>query len=433
MTPHHGRGRRPLACALGLSGAVALGACGGGPAVDLQPIPRPSADGSAAIAETTASALYADGLAVLADSMSVDGTAANGVTSPVGFSVTLAQIALGAQGPARDAVDGVLGVTGDADLRAQYGQVWALWSPWLGDPQAVRGKTVPDTPVIALNGRIVADDQTTLTATWTQALADTWGTPVETLDLQGGGAKADLDRWVDTATGGLVKKSAIVLDQGTRVVGQNAVVFGAPWQSPFDPDQTAPQSFTRADGSAHDVDMMHQTLSARALVTADLTAITLPYGDGGLVAHVLMPAGAGALTSESVRRAIADLDGASAGPVDLALPKVDTEGFQDLAPTLAALGAGDLFTAGDFAPMGAAEDGPLALGQFSAQTVLRMDEAGTVAAAVHEFAMTTSADGVGPEPLAVTIDHPYLVVLADAATATPLFMAWIGDPAASGT
>jgi serpin B len=441
----HVRVRRPSMFALVGSGALALAlaACAGGPQSGQDapsggdpgsggsassPSPRPSVSVQVPISAATTRALYGMGLAAVGEAVEGSAETANAVSSPVGLSAMLTQIAQGAAGPAAEALEAALGGAGE-ELVDQYRQVWGLWAPWTGDPEAVAGREVPDAPVIALDARVVADDQTQLEPSWRRELAARWGTPVESRDLQAPSAKDDLDQWVREATGGLVERSGIDLDDSSRIVLQNALVFGAAWQSPFDPADTESRPFTRSDGSTVPVDMMYQGMRAAAIRDAGWTAATLPYQDSELVAHLLMPDDPDAVTPEGVLGHLEALAEAAPVQVTLGVPTVDASGRQDLDSTLDRLGLSALFSAPDLSGIGQSEGRPLALSQMASQTVLMMDEAGTVAAAVHEAQVGVTSAETGATT--IVFDHPYLVVLADRATNTPLILAWIGDPSAS--
>lgn len=62
----------------------------------------------------------------------------------------------------------------------------------------------------------------------------------------------------------------------------NAVALDAPWEFPFDPDDTRDAPFTRPDGSTVNVPTMHYDEFLPAAVTPDYQAVELPYGGGAL-------------------------------------------------------------------------------------------------------------------------------------------------------
>jgi serpin B len=59
------------------------------------------------------------------------------------------------------------------------------------------------------------------------------------------------------------------------------------------------------------------------------------------------------------------------------------------------------------------------------KTVLEVDEQGTEAAAATGLAMTTSAPA--PKPV-VAFDRPFLFLLTDTETRSPLFVTVVNDP-----
>ncbi len=425
-----GRSRWVARCSVVAGAALALNACDvmGVGTLFVEPLPRPSLSGPAQIDSGTTAALYSIGLAALTARRSA-GESGDFVVSPVGTSAMLAQIALGTRGDALTELERTLGTDPDS-ISDQYGQVWALWTPWAGDPGRVAGEKVPDEPVVGLNSRITVDDQMNVEQPWVDEIGQTWGTPVDSFDLQASGAEGSLDEWASSASGGLIPRSGIKLDGDTRLVGQNAVVFGAPWLTPFDPEDTTSRPFTRSDGTLVSVDMMSQTSDLAASVDGEWTTATLPYADGDLIAYLLMPDDPAApLDVGSVAEALALAGSASAEMTSVEVPKVRAQGTQDLIGTLTDLGLEDLVDgSADLSGIGTADDGPIVLAQAVSQTVLRMDEDGTLAAAVNEFGIEAISGEAVVLGRTITFNHPYLVVLAERETQVPLFMAWIGDP-----
>ena len=97
------------------------------------------------------------------------------------------------------------------------------------------------------------------------------------------------------------------------------------------------------------------------------------------------------------------------------MPKLKLSQTSQLTDDLAKLG---LPLGGDYSGFGTPGD----ISQVVQKTVLQVDERGTKAAAATGIAVATSAS------LPVTVDRPYLLLIRDTATGTPLFLARISDP-----
>ncbi len=175
-------------------------------------------------------------------------------------------------------------------------------------------------------------------------------------------------------------------------------------------------------------------------------AVRLPYvqpaGSPPLYADVVLPpqgsdaAADPSLADPGVVEALSAALGTQANvDVRLALPKVDLTTSLDLTSVLDTLGLGALMD-----PRTARLDGVLVdppappyVGQATQQAVLQVDEDGTRAAAVTEIGL---AAGAAPpqDPIAMTVDRPFLFVLTDGATGWPIFVAsasWTRAPGSS--
>jgi serpin B len=121
----------------------------------------------------------------------------------------------------------------------------------------------------------------------------------------------------------------------------------------------------------------------------------------------------------------AAVDGLTEQTVDeLALPRFELEWAGTLNEPLAALGMAPAFdaAAADFAPMSPMK---LVLTAVVHKTFLRVDEAGTEAAAVTGGGMeVTSAQ----PPLTFRVDRPFAFTISDTETGTILFLGAVADP-----
>ena len=206
----------------------------------------------------------------------------------------------------------------------------------------------------------------------------------------------------------------------------NAVYFKGTWETAFDPEMTAPQTFHGVGG-----DREQPFLMRRGKVLwcegANYEAVCLPYR-GGVSMVIVLPdetIGANALASAL---SVADWKTMRGGfrnrTLALALPRFEIRYRTDVLPPLTALG---MPTQGDFS--GVADS--LRVGVLSAvlhETVLRVDEKGTTAAAVTAVVMERGG-GSPPRPHVFIVDRPFLCAITHDATGTILFAGIITDPA----
>jgi serpin B len=237
---------------------------------------------------------------------------------------------------------------------------------------------------------------------------------------------AEINAWVDERTEGLIERILDSLEPDLAMLLLNAIYFEGAWTTRFDPSDTAPGSFTRADGSSVSVPMMRLTDAEVSLGGgSDFQAAELPYGGGAFAMTLVVPHG-------DARAFVAGLDEArwaavlaSLGEptsVDLlALPKLSLSYDAWLNDALRAMGMGVAFTReADFSGM--KEGGGLCIDFVRQKTFLEVDEEGTRAAAV-------TAVGIRPVSfIGFEADRPFVLAIRERLTGTVLFMGLVGDP-----
>ena len=205
----------------------------------------------------------------------------------------------------------------------------------------------------------------------------------------------------------------------TRLILANAVHLDADWESPFDPEATAPDEFTRSDGTTVSVDVMHQVVNARYGEFAGTQVIALPYTNGFELIVALLPAG-GLAKLEAGLTAAGSLDAALGGmtptEVELALPKWDFGQSLDLVDPLMAVGLRLAFDddRADFSNI--TTEIPLVLSGVVHEANITVDAAGTEAAAASAVVVgeaTAMPPGSAAEPVVMNVDHPFFFAIRD--------------------
>lgn len=344
---------------------------------------------------------------------------ANVVTSPFSAAAALALIAGGTDGTTADEFVQVLGLDAVRDER---------WAALLTEVSST-----PDAQVTVANA-IWADDGGAFADDYVDFAASVFGATAETVDLGDKSGADAIDAWVRESTNELIDGIARDLQlpkETTNAVLANATYFLGDWTTPFDPDDTAPGSFTRADGTTVEVPFMFhdgkrtEVEGVRVAYGQDMAFIELAYGkDGSVVMEVLLPPPAGdpiALLADlrpedldELRTSAFQLDGV------LRMPRFEIEWRSPLDDALQGLGIQGAYSGG-FAPMGFPGS---FLSTVVQATYLRVDEAGTEAAAVTAGAVEVS--GTAP----IVVDRPFAFVIREVATGAELFVGTIGDPTA---
>jgi serine protease inhibitor len=208
----------------------------------------------------------------------------------------------------------------------------------------------------------------------------------------------------------------------------NALWFKAPWRAPFDRHGTRPQPFHRLDGTRVDVDLMREMVYGAGYVEGDgWRAVELPYAGDELAMSVVVPDAARfAEVERSTGTWLPRVLGAHAPePVAVGLPRWTTRTGAELTGALERLGMPTAFgPRADFTGFGG--DEPLQIGAVVHEGFVAVDEAGTEAAAATAVVMRAAGAMVSPRTLVA--DRPFLYVIHDVPTRTPLFVGRVLDP-----
>ncbi|HHW83937.1 MAG TPA: serpin family protein, partial [Actinomycetales bacterium] len=249
---------RPVAALAALAGLAlgALAACGGSPAAAAQELrgtasfaPQPL-DAEAARAVIVASERMGREMLVSAD------PGENAVVSPASLTLAFAMLAPGASGPGVSELTELLG-TDPATAAVVAGGLLDHFSTWDGDVADFDPTTLPDEPFLHIANRAVVREGFEAEADYLDALAENFNAGLALADFaDAAGAKELLDEWVDHHTAGLIPESAIEPTPDLVLVLQNAVLFGAQWESQFEQHLTYERDFTPVDGAAFRVPMM---------------------------------------------------------------------------------------------------------------------------------------------------------------------------------
>ena len=111
--------------------------------------------------------------------------------------------------------------------------------------------------------------------------------------------------------------------------------------------------------------------------------------------------------------------------VTLTMPLFEFESEFSLVDTLAEMGMPDAFDGrADFSGMTGSRD--LSISEVVHQAFVSVDEEGTEAAAATAVVMLLG--GFGEEPIAVTVDRPFIFLIRDTGTRTILFLGRVSNP-----
>lgn len=417
MTQRRGGLRRAAAvAALGLVGS-GLVACGGPPAAEVHRGEVLAVEAGSITAADVGRSQWLFGMDLL-HAVCAQDPGENVLLSPASAAEALGLLLPAAGGVTATRLADLLHVPDwSADLRAathEHTAALAALAPEDGDSE--------EQDTLRMSNRVWTGTGLEPRQEYLDDVATAFDADVRSLDFAGDpqGATDRINATVSEDTGGLIPTLFDApLPDLTQAVLTNALHLDAAWLTPF--TESAPGTFHGEQGDTT-VDLMRGS-SGRATTADGWLSVELPYRDGTLTAAaVLPPEGADPCGAD-----LAVLDGLSGpAPTDVAvvLPRVRLEQTHDLLDLLAGLG---LPVSGDYSGLGRPD---LAVSAVVQKTYLDVDEAGTEAAAATGEAMAGSAPGV---PEVVVVDRPFLFVVTDTATSSPLFVTVIRDlPRAGG-
>ncbi len=253
-------------------------------------------------------------------------------------------------------------------------------------------------------------------------------------------AVTQINSVVEQATRGMIRDllSDDSVSADTQLALVNALYLKAKWEKPFKAEQTRPQDFYLQSGETVETQFMHQTADFPLYTSDSYDAVELPYkrsahDDTALVMRLYLPHDAsklGVLEKEVLGEQIGQT---SVAPwplrkVDLWMPKFEMDYSASLADTLKNLGMKQAFSVAkaDFSKI--TEQGKLAIDEVLQKTKVKVDEAGTEAAAATAVVIARTSVDFEEYPYFFEADHPFLFTIQDKSTGTVLFIGRLMQP-----
>ncbi len=270
---------------------------------------------------------------------------------------------------------------------------------------------------------IVFDPAAAPSAQIAAQLADS-GAQVTVEDLNDAATISRINEWVAARTRGLIPS---IIEQAPRepgLVALNALHFKDRWKNAFDDSLTRPAAFQGLAGALGDVPMMQSEGSLRLREEGAFVAVELPYASDRfrLVVITTKARPASAAEFEEVADWLSG-EGFESRPGEVSMPRFRLTGSADLLATLDTLGLKPArLSPGALAGLSPAG---MAIAQVLQRTEIRVDEAGTEAAAAT--AVTTTR-AIATDFAKVVIDKPFLFALRDAATGLVLLTGYVANP-----
>jgi len=240
-----------------------------------------------------------------------------------------------------------------------------------------------------------------------------------------------INAWISDSTGGMIKKAVTDIPADTTILMADVLAFSGAWRTPFEPEATRRAAFATGTPLATEVAMMQ---SGRLVLPHRRDAhgdwLTLPYGDGRFEAVLVQPA---EFELRTFSRMACESIGGLAVPdaatdshsVRLHLPRMELNATASLDQLLHQARLGEVL---DDPLLGSSMLKPATRpGPIRQQVALTVDEKGSEVAAAT-IAIGTRA---GAEPVELSFDRPFVMMIREQATGLPLLIGMINRPTAT--
>jgi serpin B len=376
--------------------------------------------------------------------------------SPTSIALALAMLRPGAVGTTGTQIDTVLHQFGgsgqSAEIVALLEQLHlqTIYGDEYGgplDPGATADPSGNPNPLIELRvaNQIFSQQGMNLEKGYLDALSS-FGAGVGLLDFQKDpeAARLTINKWANYATRGRIPD---VLQPGdvdamSRIAIANAIYLNAPWEEPFDPDETKPLPFTTRAGTRVNVPTMsdypgHIDYAAGTGYRAAQMWLSYP---STLSVTIIVPDDMAAFTSSLTAAKLAGIStklAASPYVVSLWLPRFSINTRFELTDALESMGMTAVFSPNSSDLTGVTKDPqhlPLYLQRIVHQANIDVVEEGVQAAAV-----TVELGGMGgigdespPPHVDFHVDKPFLYLVREDESGAVLFMGRVDDPSPGG-
>ncbi len=345
----------------------------------------------------------------------------NLVLSPISASLALSMVANGAAGDTRQEIIDAIGFAGaDMNLINEYSNTLLTRLPELDDTGIlVFANSLWLNSGYGPNG-FHADES------FRNKLTDSYNAVVHAYDFAEG--PGIINKWCSDMTNDLIPSILKEMDSENDLMYlANALYFKGTWDQKFAEKATVSESFTNADGSSVQAEMMNSKRDARYISNEKYALAELSYGNEAFRFQMILPA-----EGVSIDECIAGISGKEwlsvqeemeFKAIELKLPKFTVDMEESIKPLLETMGMHKLFNPAEANFSNLAEVKSYVKGIQQA-TSFSIDEEGTEAAAVTIVGDPTDSgeDPIEPEYIPFHVTRPFLFILKETSTNSILFI-----------
>ena len=299
----------------------------------------------------------------------------------------------------------------------------------LNDQLAMR--TTPGVTFSIANKLYARQGLNLLTTFSTKALT-IYGSEVERLDFAQNteNSRLSINKWISANTNNKIKNMIPknVLNRDTLLVLANAIYFKGTWKTEFKKNITKQRNFFIGPNEQTLVHMMYGEFDAKSGEDLDLDCkiLQLPYKGNQMSMIFLLPNDGAGLNELEDILAMEDLtillSELQTQRTIIRIPKFTMQREYDLKPIMSILGVTEIFdpTIADFSEMTPSH---AHVSDMRHKAYIEVNEEGSEAAAATTAVIQTRSNTIPkPTPFQFVADHPFLFIIQDDETGTPLFI-----------
>ncbi|MCH2162576.1 MAG: serpin family protein [Phycisphaerales bacterium] len=241
--------------------------------------------------------------------------------------------------------------------------------------------------------------------------------------------KAQMDDWVVENTRGQIPFAPGEVRPNDVLVLMNTVCLDAQWKNQFKAKETHEFVFNMADGKLVETEFMFQVADFNYLQKNGVEVIELPYVGDRLSMMLIVP-GEGKTLAEVEATMSPDMidswqKSAKKLTLGLSMPKFEFGVNLNLKPIIGRMSPTDVFAKTNLSRM--LDEPQTMISEAMQDSVIRVDEQGTRAAAVTKISVTRGGTRVRDHKR-VNVDRPFIFLVRDRTLGTIFFMGRVMDP-----
>lgn len=346
----------------------------------------------------------------------------NIVCSPLGIEVLYDILKNGAKGDTYNELDSIIGIN------SHEGSLIA---------KDMAFGSEPDGTIVSMANLVVENNSHTLRENYKEKISTDYDADIWIKDFTSPSTISEINTWIEKETQGLIDNALDELLPDTKICGINTLYFNGKWRSAFDKAKTEPTVFTNLSGKKVKVDMMAQAGSFPYMKTESFQLLSLPYDkresknaimqDFSLYIFLPLPEKGFAPIMDylknndliTIRNEMTEYCNQSSSMVQVRLPRFETSTDINVMAILKTLGIKTCF--GPNADFGNISDDGVYINDSRQKAIIRVDEEGTVAAAMTD-AMLVKAEAPPSQEAYFYADHPFLYMIVCENLNTILFI-----------